>query len=124
MSWGPAELGGWIRHQGWTLRLDPSARLMWPVYPYNPYAAVPETSLGRAIGVISVPVKIDRKGGMEPMGSKFQEISSCCRITENGPWQVAQRAFSPVSKFTAAASSAGSQMASRRSWAPSARANS
>src|SRR5439155_7299249 len=34
---GPETLGEWILHRGWRLRVDPTARLAWPVYPYNPY---------------------------------------------------------------------------------------
>ncbi len=51
---GPAELGGWIRHHGWTVRVDPTARLVWPVFPFNPYGNAPETSLERAVGALSV----------------------------------------------------------------------
>ena len=51
---GPADLGGWIRHHGWTMKLDPTARLAWPVYPFNPYADGPETSLEWAVGALSV----------------------------------------------------------------------
>ncbi len=53
---GPEEIGGWIRHNGWTLKTDARARLAWPVYPFNPYADAPETSLERAIGTLSVPL--------------------------------------------------------------------
>lgn len=53
----PADIGGWIRHHGWTLNVDPTARLKWPVYPFNPYRNKPETSLEQAVGVLSVPIK-------------------------------------------------------------------
>lgn len=55
---GPDQIGGWIRHHGWTLRVDPAARLTWPVYPFNPYANAPETTLRRAVGVLTVPVTV------------------------------------------------------------------
>jgi hypothetical protein len=55
---GPEEIGGWIRHHGWTLRVDPAARLVWPVLPFNPYRNAPETELRYAVGVLSVPVKV------------------------------------------------------------------
>src|SRR5262249_53197684 len=55
---GPEEIGGWIRHHGWTLHVDPSARLVWPVLPFNPYRNAPETELRHAVGVLSVPVKV------------------------------------------------------------------
>jgi hypothetical protein len=53
----PEALGGSIRHHGWTLKIDPTARLVWPVYPYNPYANGPEKTLDRAVGVLSVPLR-------------------------------------------------------------------
>ncbi|HEY7423998.1 MAG TPA: hypothetical protein VH682_07165, partial [Gemmataceae bacterium] len=55
---GPDQIGGWVRHCGWTLRVDPAARLVWPVLPFNPYRNAPETSLRYAVGVLSVPVKV------------------------------------------------------------------
>ena len=56
IDWAPDDIGGWIRHNGWTLRVDPGARLAWPVYPFNPYADAPETALERAVGALSVPL--------------------------------------------------------------------
>jgi hypothetical protein len=54
---GDKELGGLIRHNGWTLQLPPGMRFTWPVYPYNPYKNKPETELTLAIGTISIPLK-------------------------------------------------------------------
>src|SRR5262245_56819962 len=54
----PEQIGGWIRHRGWTLKVDPTARLVWPVLPFNPYRNAPETELRHAVGVLSVPVKV------------------------------------------------------------------
>jgi hypothetical protein len=54
---GPEILGGSIAHNGWVLHLPPDAHLSWPVYPFNPYADGPETTLDHAIGVLSVPLK-------------------------------------------------------------------
>lgn len=51
---GPSDLGGSIRHHGWTMRIDPTARLVWPVFPFNPYANAPETVLEWAVGALSV----------------------------------------------------------------------
>jgi hypothetical protein len=59
---GPA-LGGLLRHHGWTLAVDPSARLVWPVYPHNPYADAPETSLDRAVAALSVPLELKPRPG-------------------------------------------------------------
>jgi hypothetical protein len=56
---GPGQIGGELRHRGWTLRVDPTARLVWPVLPYNPYRNGPETDLRHAVGVLSVPVKVE-----------------------------------------------------------------
>ena len=60
---GPEAIGGSIRHHGWTLRVDPSARLVWPVHPFNPYANGPETSLEHAVGALSVPLKLKSRPG-------------------------------------------------------------
>jgi hypothetical protein len=57
---GPEAIGGMIRHHGWTLKVDPSARLIWPVYPFNPYRNGPETDLRYAVGALSLPVKTQR----------------------------------------------------------------
>jgi hypothetical protein len=56
------EMGGWIRHHGWTLRVDAPARLKWPVYPFNPYANGPEKGLAHAVGLFTVPL---RQGAQE-----------------------------------------------------------
>jgi hypothetical protein len=49
------EIGGWIRHNGWTLQLPADAILKWPVFPFNPYANGPEVDLTRAVGTITIP---------------------------------------------------------------------
>jgi hypothetical protein len=59
----PAEIGEWIRHHGWTIKVDPSAQLVWPVYPHNPYADGPETSLEYAVGALSVPLILKSQPG-------------------------------------------------------------
>ena len=53
-----AELGGSIRHHGWTMTVDPTAVLSWPVFPHNPYADGPETRLERAVAALSVPLRL------------------------------------------------------------------
>jgi len=60
---GPEALGGWIRHHGWTLKFDPTTRLVWPIHPYNPYQAAPETGLEHAVGALSVPLRLKSKSG-------------------------------------------------------------
>jgi hypothetical protein len=52
------QVGGMVRHGGWTLRASPAARLTWPVLPFNPYANAPEKDLRHAVGVLTVPVKV------------------------------------------------------------------
>jgi hypothetical protein len=60
---GPEALGGRIHHHGWTLEFDPTARLVWPIDPYNPYAAAPETTLDHAVGALSVPLRLKSRPG-------------------------------------------------------------
>ena len=56
----PEDLHGEIRHHGWTLKVDPTARLVWPMYPFNPYMNKPETKLDHAVGLLSVPLQAKR----------------------------------------------------------------
>lgn len=58
-----AVLGGSIRHHGWTLKTDRAARLTWPVFPHNPYADGPETSLDYAVAALSVPLSLNNRPG-------------------------------------------------------------
>jgi hypothetical protein len=58
-----AETGEWVRHNGWTLKLAPTTQLVWPVYPHNPYADAPETSLEYAVGTLSVPLSLKAQAG-------------------------------------------------------------
>jgi hypothetical protein len=46
-------LGGWIRHHGWTMQLPPDAVLTWPHFGYNPYRAAPDDAIGYAIGLVA-----------------------------------------------------------------------
>ena len=57
------ELGAWIRHHGWTLKLAEGSRLIWPVFPHNPYADAPETRLEYAVGALSVPLVLQARPG-------------------------------------------------------------
>jgi hypothetical protein len=58
-----AEIGGWIRHHGWTMKVDPEARLIWPVYPHNPYTNAPETNIEYAVAALSVPLRLKSRPG-------------------------------------------------------------
>jgi hypothetical protein len=60
---GPEDLRGSIHHHGWTMRCDATARLEWPVYPYDPYTGVPEKSLDHAVGALSVPLLLNARPG-------------------------------------------------------------
>lgn len=53
---GEKELSGSIRHNGWKLKIPPAARLIWPVYPFNPYRNGPENEIEYAVGVLSLPL--------------------------------------------------------------------
>ncbi|MBI5281191.1 MAG: hypothetical protein HY858_05860 [Candidatus Solibacter usitatus] len=53
---GPEAIGGWIRHNGWTLKTAAAARLTWPVMPYNPYLNGPETDIARAVAALATPL--------------------------------------------------------------------
>jgi len=33
----PGEAGGWLAHHGWQISVPPSATVLWPVLPHNPY---------------------------------------------------------------------------------------
>ncbi|MDR3677978.1 MAG: hypothetical protein P4N24_21035 [Acidobacteriota bacterium] len=66
------DLGGWIHYPGWKMRIDAPAQLTWPVYPYNPYANAPETTLEHAVAVLSVPL---RGSGSESSPRRTLEIS-------------------------------------------------
>ncbi|HRE51181.1 MAG TPA: hypothetical protein PK339_07165 [Flavitalea sp.] len=59
----PEEIGGWIKHNGWTLQVDPTVSLSWPAYPFNPFADRPETNLAHAVGRLTVPLKLRTKPG-------------------------------------------------------------
>lgn len=62
---GPEDLGGSIRHNGWTLTTsDRAARLTWPVAPYSPYAAGPDPELEHAVAALAVPLR--RRGREAP----------------------------------------------------------
>jgi hypothetical protein len=58
-----SDLGGWISHRGWQLKVDPTAKLVWPVYPFNPYSNAPETNIQYAVGALSVPLRLKSQPG-------------------------------------------------------------
>ena len=71
----PEDLGGSIRHHGWTMQLDPAARLTWPFYPQNPYTDSPETELRYAVGRLTIPLFLkSRRGHYVRPNEKVVEI--------------------------------------------------
>ena len=40
------------------MKVDPGARLTWPVYPFNPYRNAPEADLRHAVGALTVPIRV------------------------------------------------------------------
>ena len=73
------ELGGWIRHHGWTLKTDPAAALIWPIHPHNPYADAPEKGLEHAVGALSVPLRLRSQPGRY-IRTGEQEISFVLQV--------------------------------------------
>ncbi len=63
IEWSAADLGGSISHHGWRMSVDPAARLVWPVYPFNPYGDGPETSLEFAVARLVVPLRLKSQPG-------------------------------------------------------------
>jgi hypothetical protein len=57
----PDQIGGWIRHNGWTFQVPAGTRLEWPVRPFNPYANGPESSIEHAVGVLTKPLSGERE---------------------------------------------------------------
>ncbi len=80
----PEDIGGWIRHHGWTLTVDPTARLTWPIYPFNPYRNGPETSLAHAVGTLSIPLRVQSPSGTSP---RTQEIAFTLDANATGSGQ-------------------------------------
>jgi hypothetical protein len=80
LALGPKELGGVIRHRGWTLKVDPTARLTWPVYPFNPYRNKPETELRHAVAALTVPIQV-KPPTRSTLPWRTQEISFILEVT-------------------------------------------
>lgn len=53
-----SRIGSLIRHHDWQLSVPSSARLTWPIYPYNPYANASENNIANAVGILSVPLQL------------------------------------------------------------------
>lgn len=53
---GPAELGGWVRHDAAVVRVPASATLRWPVLPHNPYRADGRATASEGRLAIRIPL--------------------------------------------------------------------
>jgi hypothetical protein len=53
IRWNAEDVGNWIRHRGWRLKIPPGVRLAWPIYPFNPYRNGLETELIHAVATMS-----------------------------------------------------------------------
>ena len=65
------------RHRGWTLKIDPTARLTWPVYPFDPYRNAPEKDIRRAVGALTV-----KPPAASTLPWRTQEISLILEVRE------------------------------------------
>src|SRR5262245_10506165 len=72
---GPDQIGGRLSHRGWTLRVDSTARLTWPVRPFNPYANAPEKDLRHAVGVLTVPVTMQPPPADAPLNWRRGDVA-------------------------------------------------
>jgi hypothetical protein len=59
----PADLGGSIRHRGWTLAIPEGASLTWPVRPFYPYSAQPDPNIENAVGRLTLPMTLTPRQG-------------------------------------------------------------
>jgi hypothetical protein len=62
------------------MRIDPAARLVWPVYPFNPYANAPETALEWAVGALSVDLRPSQPADAA-IRHRAQEIDFAISVT-------------------------------------------
>ena len=77
----PADLGGSIRHHhhGWKLTFDSTARLVWLIYPYDPYTDAPEKTLNHAVGLLWIPLRLKAVPG-HSVRPREQEISFAVEV--------------------------------------------
>jgi hypothetical protein len=79
---GAKELGDLVRHRGWALKVDPTARLTWPVYPFDPYRNAPEKDIGRAVGALTVPLAV-KPPASSTLPWRTQEIFLVLEVSES-----------------------------------------
>lgn len=79
---GPEQIGGWIKHRGWKLTVDPTARLVWPVYPFNPYRNAPETDIRHAVGALTVPINPQTPPPGDVLGWRRQSIAFTLEVPQ------------------------------------------
>lgn len=83
IEWGPKEIDSIICHRDWTLQVPAEARLVWPVYPFNPYANGPETKLDYAVGALTVPLHFTASPGSSSRTQKV-DFSIMVKDGDNG----------------------------------------
>jgi hypothetical protein len=70
----PADLGGRIVHHGWSMEVPPTASLVWPVYPHNPYSDSVETNLAYAVGRLSIPLELKSRKGKYVRANEMEKV--------------------------------------------------
>ena len=63
------------------MKVDPTARLTWPVYPFDPYRNAPEKDIGRAVGALTVPLAV-KPPASSTLPWRTQEISLVLEVSE------------------------------------------
>jgi hypothetical protein len=56
------------------MKVDSTARLVWPVYPWNPYGDAREKNLGTAVAALTMPLRLNDQPGHH-VRSKEQEFA-------------------------------------------------
>ena len=77
---GPEQLSGWMRHHGWTLKIDSSSQLTWPVYPYYPYSNGPEKTLEHAVGALSTPIRLNASSRTQTIAFTLEEGGAAAKL--------------------------------------------
>jgi hypothetical protein len=48
--------GAWVAHHGWQISMPAGSRFLWPVMPFNPYAADDVAPIDEAAAILTVPL--------------------------------------------------------------------
>ena len=96
---GPDEIGGRPRHRDWAMQVDPAARLVWPVLPFNPYGNAPETDLRYAVGVLPAPVQptaVDVADSVWRNGDSCRGVADRSALLQRGACRCARNCSASV----------------------------